>query len=56
MGRRARGRRASYAWAANHWLDCLVGCAAAASMLGATLFKAPPRKVVRKRKRVTYLS
>ena len=35
----------------NHWLDCLVGCAVAASMQGATLFgtdvKQPPRKRIR---------
>jgi hypothetical protein len=40
----------------NHWLDCLVGCAAAASMLGVSLFRgATPRKVRRNRKRVAYL-
>jgi hypothetical protein len=27
----------------NHWLDCLVGCAAAASMLGVTTIKTTPR-------------
>jgi len=35
----------------NHWLDCLVGCAVAASMQGATLFgtdlKPAPRKRIR---------
>jgi hypothetical protein len=35
----------------NHWLDCLVGAAVAASMGGAVLFgtdqKAPPRRRVR---------
>ncbi|MGB2937727.1 MAG: hypothetical protein WBD05_05965 [Phycisphaerae bacterium] len=41
----------------NHWLDCLVGCAAAASMLGVSLFcGAGPKKVKRKRKRVSYIS
>jgi UDP-N-acetylmuramyl pentapeptide synthase len=46
----------------NHWLDCLVGCAAAASILGATLngmggtFAKPKRKKlklseIQKRKR-----
>jgi len=41
----------------NHWLDCLVGCAAAASMLGVSLFRgAGPKKVKRKRKRVSYIS
>jgi hypothetical protein len=41
----------------NHWLDCLVGSAAAASMLGVSLFRgATPKKVVRKRERVAYLS
>ena len=40
----------------NHWLDCLVGCAAAASMLGVSLFRgATPKKVKRKRKHVGYL-
>ena len=40
----------------NHWLDCLVGCAAAASMLGVSLFRgAIPKKVKRKRKHVVYL-
>ena len=40
----------------NHWLDCLVGCAAAASMLGVSLFRgAAPKKVKRNRKRVAYL-
>ena len=40
----------------NHWLDCLVGCAAAASMLGVSLFRgAIPKKVKRKRKHVGYL-
>jgi hypothetical protein len=40
----------------NHWLDCLVGYAAAASMLGASLFRgATPKKVKRKRKHVAYL-
>jgi len=40
----------------NHWLDCLVGCAAAASMLGVSLFRgAVPKKVKRKRKHVAYL-
>jgi hypothetical protein len=40
----------------NHWLDCLVGCAAAASMLGVSLFRsAIPKKVKRKRKHVAYL-
>ena len=40
----------------NHWLDCLVGCAAAASMLGVSLFRgATPKKVKRKRKHVAYL-
>lgn len=40
----------------NHWLDCLVGAAAAAAMLGATLLDARPT-VTRKRKRaaVAYL-
>ena len=36
--------------------DCLVGCAAAASMLGVSLFRgATPKKVKRNRKRVAYL-
>jgi hypothetical protein len=40
----------------NHWLDCLVGCAAAASMLGVSLFRgAAPKKVKRNRKHVAYL-
>jgi phage terminase large subunit GpA-like protein len=40
----------------NHWLDCLVGCAAAASMLGVSLFHgAAPKKAKRKRKDVAYL-
>jgi len=40
----------------NHWLDCLVGCAAAASMLGVSLFRGMmPKKVKRKRKHVAYL-
>ena len=40
----------------NHWLDCLVGCAAAASMLGVSLFRsAAPKKVKRTRKHVAYL-
>jgi hypothetical protein len=40
----------------NHWLDCLVGCAAAASMLGVSLFRgATPKKVKRNRKHVAYL-
>ena len=40
----------------NHWLDCLVGCAAAASMLGVSLFRsAMPKKVKRKRKHVAYI-
>jgi hypothetical protein len=40
----------------NHWLDCLVGCAAAASMLGVSLFRgAAPKKVKPKRKHVAYL-
>jgi len=40
----------------NHWLDCLVGCAAAASMLGVSLFRsATPKKVKPKRKHVAYL-
>ncbi|MBE3063546.1 MAG: hypothetical protein IMZ69_00835 [Spirochaetes bacterium] len=40
----------------NHWLDCLVGCAAAASMLGVSLFRgAMPKKVKRNRKHVAYL-
>ena len=40
----------------NHWPDCLVGCAAAASMLGVSLFRgATPKKVKRNRKRVAYL-
>ena len=40
----------------NHWLDCLVGCAAAASMLGVALagMVQPPR-TKRKRNRVSYL-
>jgi hypothetical protein len=40
----------------NHWLDCLVGAAAAAAMLGATLLDSRPT-VTRKRKRaaVAYL-
>jgi hypothetical protein len=40
----------------NHWLDCLVGCAAATSMLGVSLFRgATPKKVKRKRKHVAYM-
>jgi len=51
-----RSPGASYTWAANHWLDCLVGCAAAASMLGVSLFRgATPKKVKRTRKHVAYL-
>jgi hypothetical protein len=33
----------------NHWLDCLVGCAVAASMLGVKLDSEGPVKPVRKR-------
>jgi len=51
-----RVRGASYARAANHWLDCLVGCAAGASMPGVLLFRsATPKKIKRKRKHVAYL-
>jgi hypothetical protein len=32
----------------NHWLDCLVGCAVAGSMLGALLFGTEMRRVPRK--------
>ena len=40
----------------NHWFDCLVGCAAAASMCGVSLFRsATPKKVKRNRKHVAYL-
>ena len=35
----------------NHWLDCLVGCAVAASMLGATL---PGLEPVRQQRRKRY--
>jgi hypothetical protein len=35
----------------NHWLDCLVGCAAAASMLGVDLFAKPSPAKKRKKKR-----
>lgn len=33
----------------NHWLDCLVGCAVAASMLGITSVQLPRRRVVARR-------
>jgi hypothetical protein len=40
----------------NHWLDTLVGCAVAASMLGCDLMgNQVRRKVVKPRRRVTYL-
>ena len=32
----------------NHWLDCVVGCAVGASMLGATLREAQAKRVLRK--------
>ena len=35
----------------NHWLDCLVGCAVAASMLGATL---PGLELIRQGRRKRY--
>jgi hypothetical protein len=43
----------------NHWLDCLVGCAAAASMLGAQLpgemEQQPKRRTRRRKRKVQYL-
>ena len=41
----------------NHWLDALVGYAVAASISGIAPFRgAGPKKVKRKRKRVSYIS
>ena len=41
----------------NHWLDCLVGCAVAASISGIAPFHgAGPKRVKRKRKQVSYIS
>lgn len=37
----------------NHWLDCLVGCATAASMQGAVLFGTDVRRVARQRIRLS---
>ncbi len=37
----------------NHWLDCLVGCAVAASIQGAVLFGTGSARPARKRKRYT---
>jgi hypothetical protein len=39
----------------NHWLDCLVGCAMAASMQGATLFETESKPVERPRVRLSEL-
>ena len=41
----------------NHWLDCLVGCAVAASMLGVSVMDPARRKpkARRRRKAVSYL-
>jgi hypothetical protein len=39
----------------NHWLDCLVGCAVAASMQGATLFGTDVKPMTRKRIRLSEL-
>jgi phage terminase large subunit GpA-like protein len=39
----------------NHWLDCLVGCAVAASMAGATLFGTESKPVARPRVRLSAL-
>ena len=39
----------------NHWLDCLVGCAVAASMEGAVLFGTDARAVTRPRVRLSSL-
>jgi len=39
----------------NHWLDCLVGCAVAASMQGATLFGTESKPVLRPRVRLSEL-
>jgi len=39
----------------NHWLDCLVGCAVAASMLGATLYGTDMRPAPRRRIRLSDL-
>ena len=42
----------------NHWLDCLVGCAVAASMLGVSVMDARGQgkpKARRRRKAVSYL-
>lgn len=43
------------AWMAstNYWLDCLVGCAVAASMQGATLFETNVNPTPRKRIRLS---
>lgn len=37
----------------NHWLDCLVGCAVAASIQGSVLFGTEPPSPQQKRKRYT---
>jgi len=39
----------------NHWLDCLVGCAVGASMLGVSLQEASAKPVERKRVRFSEL-
>jgi len=39
----------------NHWLDCLVGCAVAASMQGATLFGTESKPIARPRVRLSQL-
>jgi hypothetical protein len=49
-GRQVKEWRLKPAAPDNHWLDCLVGCAAAASMLGVVLpGTKPPKKPVRRR-------
>jgi hypothetical protein len=39
----------------NHWLDCLVGCAVAASMQGAVLYGIDTRQAPRRRLRLSEL-
>ena len=42
----------------NHWFDCLVGCAVAASVIGVSLMDTPPqgkRRARRRRNAVSYL-
>jgi hypothetical protein len=39
----------------NHWLDCIVGAAVAASMEGAVLFGTDHKSIVRPRMRLSHL-